>query len=219
MRTLGTILATTLVTALATSAGWIFLYERTPDTGGPAVTVPELVDDSPADPLPPREIPVPVPEEMLVEPSSPALAQLMGKDLVIPVQGFPADELRPQFQDDRGGRQHRAIDLPAPQGTPVLAAEDGVIEKFYDSDRGGITIYQFDPTETYVYYYAHLDSRADGLAEGDSVRRGQVIGYVGSTGNADGDEPHLHFAIERLGPEKRWWQATPIDPYPVLSAN
>ena len=101
----------------------------------------------------------------------------------------------------------------------MLAVDDGVLVKFFDSDLGGITIYQFDPTETYVYYYAHLDARAPGIAEGDAVRRGQVIGTVGSSGNAADDGPHLHFAIEKLGPEKNWWQAEPVDPYPALAAR
>ena len=94
--------------------------------------------------------------------------------------------------------------------------EDGEIVKLFYSVRGGKTIYQFDRSGRYCYYYAHLDSYARGLAEKQQVRRGQVIGYVGSTGNADADAPHLHFAIFRLGPEQRWWQGTPIDPYPVL---
>ena len=92
--------------------------------------------------------------------------------------------------------------------------EDGIIKKLFLSKPGGITIYQFDPTETYAYYYAHLDRYADGLAEGAMVKRGQLIGYVGMTGNAA--TPHLHFAIFRLGPEKRWWKGEALDPYPIF---
>ena len=218
MRTLGTILATALVTAIVTSLAWIYLYEREP-TPAPAAPAEELVAGEPAPAAPPREIPVPVPEELVFTPPESVSSDLMAKELTIPVQGYDPEELTPQFDLARGNREHEAIDLMAEEGTPVLAAEDGVLVRFFDSDRGGITIYQFDPTETYVYYYAHLQSRAEGLEEGDSVRRGQVIGYVGSTGNADSDAPHLHFGIGRLGPEKNWWQAEPVDPYPALAAQ
>jgi murein DD-endopeptidase MepM/ murein hydrolase activator NlpD len=113
-------------------------------------------------------------------------------------------------------RRHQAIDILAPQGTPVKAVEDGVIARLFSSKAGGITIYQFDPTERYCYYYAHLERYADGLREGEKVRKGQVIGYVGTSGNAAKDTPHLHFAVFRLTAEKRWWEGTPIDPYNVL---
>jgi murein DD-endopeptidase MepM/ murein hydrolase activator NlpD len=104
----------------------------------------------------------------------------------------------------------------APAGTPVLAVEDGTVEKLFTSEAGGLTVYQFDPSRSVAYYYAHLQRYADGLADGVRVTRGQVIGYVGSTGNARADAPHLHFAIFVLGPEKRWWQGTAIDPTLVL---
>jgi murein DD-endopeptidase MepM/ murein hydrolase activator NlpD len=137
--------------------------------------------------------------------------------MLIPVQGVEASELQPTFHEQRGTRHHEAIDILAPRGTPVLAAAPGEIVKLFHSERGGRTVYQFEPSGTYCYYYAHLDRYADGLHEGQQVTRGQVIGYVGSTGNADADTPHLHFAIFRLGPERRWWEGTPIDPYPVLT--
>jgi murein DD-endopeptidase MepM/ murein hydrolase activator NlpD len=98
----------------------------------------------------------------------------------------------------------------------VLAVEAGTVAKLFLSNAGGLTVYQFDPRSTYAYYYAHLERYADGLKDGDDVRRGQVIGYVGTSGNAPRDTPHLHFAIFRLTDEKRWWQGTAIDPYPVL---
>ena len=116
----------------------------------------------------------------------------------------------------RGGRRHEAIDILAPRGTPVKAVEDGRIARLFFSKAGGTTIYQFDPTERFCYYYAHLDRYADGLRENDQVRRGQVIGYVGTTGNAPKNTPHLHFAVFRLNAEKRWWEGTPIDPYDLL---
>ena len=100
---------------------------------------------------------------------------------------------------------------------PVLAVEDGEIVKLFYSVRGGKTIYQFDRSGRYCYYYAHLDRYAGGLAEKQRVSQGEVIGYVGSTGNAKADAPHLHLAIFKLTPEQRWWEGTPIDPYPALT--
>ena len=140
--------------------------------------------------------------------------------LLIPVDGVKAGALIDTFNDARSqGRVHDAIDIMSARGTPVLAAGDGKVEKLFTSKQGGLTIYQFDPTTAYAYYYAHLDRYADGLAEGKTVRRGEVIGYVGSTGNASPDAPHLHFAIFVLGPEKRWWQGTAINPYPLLGGR
>lgn len=141
---------------------------------------------------------------------------LLAKRLAIPVFGVKATDLRPHFFDARGQRGHEAIDIIANRGVPIVAVEDGRIAKLFWSVPGGITIYQFDPTETYAYYYAHLDRYAEALAEGATVKRGQILGYVGSTGNADPMTPHLHFAIFRLGPEKRWWKGEALDPYAAL---
>jgi murein DD-endopeptidase MepM/ murein hydrolase activator NlpD len=143
-------------------------------------------------------------------------AELEDRDLLIPVEGIKPEQLTRQFDDARGGRRHEAIDILAPNGTPVKAVEDGRIARLFNSKAGGITIYQFDPSEGFCYYYAHLDRYADGLRENDRVRKGQVIGYVGTSGNAPKNTPHLHFAIFRLNAQKRWWQGTPIDPYDVL---
>ena len=148
--------------------------------------------------------------------ASPA-AELADRDLAIPVEGISPERLVRSFAEARGSRLHEAIDILAPRNTPVLAVEDGTIARLFYSEAGGITIYQFDPTERYCYYYAHLERYADGLAEGQSVQKGQVIGYVGVSGNAPQDTPHLHFAIYRLSPEKRWWEGTPIDPFDALS--
>ena len=141
--------------------------------------------------------------------------------LLLPVQGIPASALRDTFGDNRDGGQrgHEAIDILAPTGTPVLAVDDGRIVKLFLSQPGGITVYQFDPTGRFAYYYAHLDRYADGLAEGQAVRRGSVIGYVGATGNARVDAPHLHFAIFRLGPEKQWWKGEPVNPFTYLGGK
>jgi murein DD-endopeptidase MepM/ murein hydrolase activator NlpD len=122
------------------------------------------------------------------------------------------------FEETRGGgRRHQATDIMAPRGTPVLAVDNGIIQKLFTSDAGGLTVYQFDSAEEYCYYYAHLDRYAPRLREGVLVKRGDLIGYVGSTGNADPNAPHLHFEILALGPEKRWWSGTrSVNPYPIL---
>lgn len=144
-------------------------------------------------------------------------ADLRDRDLLVPVRGVDRAALRSSFDEARGGtRRHEAMDILAPRHTPVIAVEGGTIARLFSSDRGGLTIYQFDPTDAYVYYYAHLQGYADGLEEGASVQPGQVIGYVGSSGNAPPDTPHLHFAIFKLTEKKRWWEGAPIDPYPVL---
>jgi murein DD-endopeptidase MepM/ murein hydrolase activator NlpD len=144
-------------------------------------------------------------------------ADLAERDLAIPVAGIEADQLVRSFDQARGGnRQHEAIDILAPRNTPVLAVEDGRIARLFTSKAGGITIYQFDPSQQFCYYYAHLERYADGLREGQDVRKGAVIGYVGVSGNAPKDTPHLHFAVFRLTPDKRWWEGTPLDPYDIL---
>ncbi len=136
--------------------------------------------------------------------------------IIIPVAGVTAGQLRPSFNEGRAGHLHHAIDILAPRGTPVFAAVDGPIQKLFTSNAGGLTIYEFDRAGQFVYYYAHLDRYAPSITEGMEVTQGTVIGYVGTTGNAPPDTPHLHFAIERLGPEKLWWRGEAIDPYPVL---
>lgn len=145
-----------------------------------------------------------------------AVIQLRSRRLDIPVSGVDRQALTPSFTQARGERTHEALDIMAASGTPVIAVEDGTVAKLFTSVAGGLTIYQFDPSGTVAYYYAHLQRYADGLADGDAIRRGQVIGYVGSTGNADPSAPHLHFAIFLLGPERRWWEGAAIDPYAVL---
>jgi|SRR5688572_27514800 len=169
-----------------------------------------------AEPPPVLAPPAPSPDAAPVLHAEPTL-ELRQRRLELPVQGATRDKLYDSFDEKRGGnRKHEAIDILAPHNTPVLAVENGTIAKLFRSDAGGITVYQFDPSTAYVYYYAHLDHYAPGLAEGKRVTRGQVIGYVGVTGNAPKDTPHLHFAIFKLTAEKKWWQGTPIDPYDVL---
>lgn len=143
-----------------------------------------------------------------------------GAALLVPVQGVRPDELDNTFTDARSeGRSHDAIDIMAPAGTPVLAVADGTVAKLFNSERGGLTIYQFEPDGRLAYYYAHLRSYAEGLEEGQDISRGQVIGFVGSTGNANPEGPHLHFAVFVLGPERNWWQGEAINPYPLLTGD
>jgi len=140
---------------------------------------------------------------------------LRGRSLLIPVRDLEADDLVSSFHDARGSRTHEAIDILAPRGTDVLAVEDGKVAKLFSSAAGGLTVYQFDPSEKFVYYYAHLDAYAPGLKEGVILRKGNVVGSVGTTGNAPKNTPHLHFAISKLDPDRRWWGGTALDPFLV----
>jgi len=150
--------------------------------------------------------------------SADAMQELMRRRLLIPVQGVTRRELRDNFLEMRGGtRRHEALDIMAPRGTPVLAAGDGRIAKLARHPLGGITIYESDPDSKYAYYYAHLDHYAEGLRVDQPVRRGEVIGYVGSTGNASRFAPHLHFTILDLDAKGHWWtKGSAVDPYPFL---
>lgn len=162
--------------------------------------------------------PTPAPARDAMAPQAPQRVAPEPGGLVIPVAGVRAEQLVDTYTQSRsGGRLHDAIDIMAPAGTPVLAAVDGRVVKLFDSAAGGITLYQFDREERHVYYYAHLQGYARGIAEGRMLRRGEVLGYVGSTGNANPEGPHLHFAIAVLGPEKRWHGGTPVNPFPLLT--
>jgi peptidoglycan LD-endopeptidase LytH len=141
------------------------------------------------------------------------------RDLRMPVPGVNPKDIVDSFNEARGSGRHEATDIPAPRGTPVIAVDGGEVQKLFLSVRGGLTVYQFDASETYCYYYAHLDRYAENLREGQFIQRGDRIGYVGTTGDAPPDRPHLHFAIFKLGPGKHWWQGTAIDPYPILMPN
>lgn len=148
------------------------------------------------------------------------LTDLRNRRLHLPLRGATRASLRDSFYERRGATGlHEAIDILAPRNTPIVAVENGTIARLFVSKAGGITVYQFDPTVSYVYYYAHLERYADGLQEGDHVRRTQVLGYVGTSGNAPKDTPHLHFAIFRLTEKKQWWHGSPIDPYEVLTGD
>ncbi len=216
MRTMLALLAGALLVALV-----LFVLVRLDGASGTLVEVnptraPAPMADVASAPSPmptyppqPATPPVTLSPRPVTRPSSPSL--------LVPVQGIDAAALQDTFADARSaGRRHDAIDIMAPAGTPVLAVADGTVEKLFDSKQGGTTLYQFEPSGRLAYYYAHLQRYADGIAEGQAIRRGQVIGYVGSTGNASPDAPHLHFAIFVLGPERRWWEGTAVNPYPVL---
>jgi peptidoglycan LD-endopeptidase LytH len=142
---------------------------------------------------------------------------LAQRPLLVPVVGVAPTRLADNFDQSRGSRKHEAIDILAPAGTPIVAVDDGRITKLFTSKPGGLTIYQYDPTGQLAYYYAHLQRYADGVREGMDVKRGTVIGYVGSTGNADAKVPHLHFAVFRLNTPPKWWQGEAVNPYPALA--
>ena len=154
-----------------------------------------------------------------------ALAPIPGSDaepdrgLGMPIAGLTGRDLRDSFTERRGGHRHEAIDILEPRGTPVVAVDDGVVRKIFESVPGGHTVYQFNRDATLCYYYAHLDGYARGLREGQVLRRGDLIGYVGTSGNAPANTPHLHFAVSRLGADKHWWEGVPIDPYRLLGGR
>lgn len=146
------------------------------------------------------------------------LRDLEAKRLMLPVTGVSRQTLSDTYSDLRGGtRRHEALDIMAPRGTPVVAVEDGNVVKLFTSKQGGLTVYQFDNSRKWCYYYAHLDRYADGLREGMLLRKGDTLGYVGSTGDADPAAPHLHFSIFKLGPEQQWWRGTPVNPYALFA--
>ena len=160
----------------------------------------------------------PMPESSVINPSTPS--QIPGtapNNLIIPVAGVRPDQLRDTYSESRSeGRVHDAIDIPAPLGTPVLAAADGTIVKLFQSERGGTTIYQLSTDNKLVYYYAHLDRYAEGLAAGHFAKQGETIAYVGDSGNAGAGNYHLHFSIAVISDPKHYWQGVNINPYPLL---
>jgi murein DD-endopeptidase MepM/ murein hydrolase activator NlpD len=147
------------------------------------------------------------------------LTYLGNRALAMPVAGARAWRVPPSFTEPRsGGRVHEAVDIMAPRGTPVVAADEGRVWKLRSNPLGGITVYATDPLERFVYYYAHLDAYRAGLFEGQPLFRGDTLGFVGTTGNAPRDVPHLHFQISRVARDGQWWGGTPVDPLPYLRA-
>lgn len=197
---------TAVFTAVIVSAFWIWFYNFVP-TKQPEVARSGTIVAVKPENAPPVE----VAQQVVVGPAG----------LAIPVVGVKPGDLLDTFDDARSaGRRHDAIDIMAAEGTPVIAAADGTIEKLYFSHGGGgITIYERSPDQKWMYYYAHLSAYAPGLHEGQQVKRGQVIARVGHTGDANASAPHLHFAINTMAPGERWWQGTPINPYPLLAGK
>ena len=179
-------------------------------------------------PLPaPRRAPVAVRREPVAvrrEPtgigplsSSETVNYILARGLIVPVAGVPVSQLQDSFDDGRDGeRVHRALDILAPRGTPVLAADDGRILRVRPNALGGNTVYATDPQGRVVYYYAHLDSYQPGIAEGATIARGDTLGMVGTTGNAPKDTPHLHFQVMQMPPDGKYWDGDPINPYPLF---
>ena len=172
--------------------------------------------DSTDDLLQPHNPFAPPPDPLASPPPAPGdLERLKDRLLSFPVEGFDLARLRDNFAEMRGTRVHEAIDMMAARGTPVRSVDEGVVKKIFVSARGGMTVYAFDPSETFCYYYAHLDRYAEGLHEGQVLKKGDLIGYVGTSGNAPPNAPHLHFTIFKLGPKKNWWEGTAINPFPL----
>ena len=160
------------------------------------------------------------PPSVEVDGASPVPSAESSGDLVIPVAGVAPDDLFDTFTDARGqGRVHNAIDIMAPRGVPVLAAAPGHIVRLFESERGGLTLYQLDPDGETVYYYAHLDGYQPGLAAGQTVQRGDTLGFVGDTGNAAPGNTHLHFAMWVVADSTQFWDGEPINPYPLLAGR
>lgn len=199
----GTALVTAILTVVVTSAFWIWFYNFVPSSA------PEVSRSGNVVTVEPKAAPpIEIAQQVVVGPAG----------LAIPVVGIRTNQLTDTFDDARSqGRRHDAIDIMAAEGTPVIAAADGTIEKLFNSVRGGTTIYERSPDQKWMYYYAHLSAYAPGLHEGQQVKRGEVIGRVGHTGDASPDGPHLHFAINTMGPGDRWWNGSPINPYPLLA--
>jgi murein DD-endopeptidase MepM/ murein hydrolase activator NlpD len=207
----------TAVFALGFAAGMVFLAAILWSTGSllpslaQAAAAPEAVRFTQPAPMPP---PAQLPEAApAVHPSAPpAVSPALG----MPLAGVDPHTLQSNFSQMRNGHAHEALDIMAPRGTEVLAVAQGNVVKLFTSKPGGLTVYQFDDSRSWCYYYAHLDHYAANLKEGMLLRKGDVLGYVGSTGDASPDAPHLHFAVFELGPEKHWWQGTAVDPLPLL---
>jgi murein DD-endopeptidase MepM/ murein hydrolase activator NlpD len=180
-------------------------------------------------------VPPPVAESLAMRPSTGALTdttrlqpvtdslasprvEATGDSLIlsVPVDGVSPWELRDTFGDPRTGHAHEALDIMSARGTRVLSATDGRLTKLFLSKQGGIMVYAADASDRYVLMYGHLDRYADGLAEGMPLRRGQLLGFVGSTGDAVAAGPHLHFAIARGQPSVAWWKGEAVNPYPLL---
>jgi uncharacterized membrane protein len=151
-------------------------------------------------------------------PLAPGVAlDVLAGELTMPLAGIDPMKLHSSFNDLRAGtRRHEALDIMAPRRTPVLSAASGRVLKLFTSRDGGLMVYAADSAEQFILMYAHLDAYAPELRDGLALSRGQLIGYVGSTGNASPNAPHLHFAIAQNPGVAQWWKGTPVDPLPLL---
>lgn len=189
------ILLTAIVTASLTSAFWVIAF----NVGRSTAPVENVITET-------------------TEPDAAPALVLGPSGLAVPVAGVAVDDLVDTYTQSRGARVHNAIDIMASEGTPVVAAAEGIVEKLYFSrGGGGITVYVRSPDEQWIYYYAHLLEYAPGLQEGQRVERGDRLGSVGATGNAR--DPHLHFAVHQMGPDEPWYEGTPVNPYPLLAGG
>lgn len=179
-------------------------------------------------PLPPAQAPAPFPVDSTPpvvttgdgRPAPDDGEALRARELMVPVDGVAPARVPDTFTASRGERGiHGALDILAPRGTRVLAADAGTVWKVRSNPLGGKTVYTIDEAQRFVYYYAHLDRYVDGLKEGQRVAKGDVLGYVGTTGNAPPNTPHLHFQVLRYKGNGRWWDGTPINPRPYLSRS
>lgn len=217
-------LLTIVVTATLTSAVWIVaggsLIENATADSQRSTTRPAEVAPSPTG----TATAAGVASEAEIVPSLDSAEAAAPKEtgnvpLQIPVLNVRPTDLTDTFSDSqRGGKRlHEALDIMAPVGTSVVAAAPGTVEKMFSSDVGGNTVYVRSTDGKTIYYYAHMDGYAEGLKEGQRVRRGQRLGSVGSSGTASEEAPHLHFAILQTTPEAAWWEpATATNPYSLL---
>jgi len=198
-------------------ADWQLREKGPPLPVQPAEPAIARVEPEAARPHPPLSS-TPPPNSNGSSPELPAIEELARRRLRLPIDSMDPEPLKGDFDQRRGGgaRGHEAVDILAPRNTPVHAVEGGTIAKLFSSKAGGTTIYQFDPSARFCYYYAHLERYAEGLREGAAISRGDVIGYVGTSGNAPPNTPHLHFAIFQLTSARHWWDGKAIDPYPVF---
>ena len=142
---------------------------------------------------------------------------LLTRHIVLPVAGADMSKVEDSYSEPRdGGRVHRAIDILAPRGTPILSADDGKILRMTTNTLGGISMYTVDTENRLVYYYAHMDHYNDAMSPGRTIVKGDTLGYVGTTGNAPKDTPHLHFQVMRWPADGKYWNGDPIDPYEAL---
>ncbi|CAN5638241.1 hypothetical protein BH20ACI3_BH20ACI3_34090 [soil metagenome] len=207
---IGIALLVVLVAFLQRRSGYYVPSKADPPPTPASASPPDSANPSPE----PSSKPDP---EIPSNPTAPPIGFVGTLKLVLPVAGVQPNQLLDTFTNSRSeGRMHDAIDIPAAQGTPVVAVADGQITKLFQSERGGITIYQLSTDQKLIFHYAHLQRYADGLSEGKAVRQGEVIGFVGDTGNATPGNYHLHFSIAVVSDPKRHWEGTNINPYPLL---